>query len=160
LLIAETQFIFAETQAQFDDAKMLFKEYAASLYFDLSFQQFEKELAAISEQYKPPRGALLLCYYDDIAIGCIGIRELFDTTAELKRLFVKPGYRSLRIGRQLLESAVAIAAKLQYHYVRLDTVPGQEKAQVLYYNLGFYEIAPYRHNPIAGTIYMEKKLVD
>jgi hypothetical protein len=42
--------------------------------------------------------------------------------------------------------------------MRLDTVPGMERAQRLYCALGFYEIDAYRHNPIAGARYMELNL--
>jgi DNA-binding MarR family transcriptional regulator/GNAT superfamily N-acetyltransferase len=161
LQATNVDFKIAQTSADFEDAKSLFKEYAASLDFDLSFQGFEKELATIGKQYRPPRGALLLCYYEDEqAVGCAGVRELSETVAELKRLYVKSEYRSLKIGKQLLERAIDTARKLQYHYIRLDTVPGQEKAQALYHRLGFYKIKAYRHNPIAGTVYMEKKLIE
>jgi hypothetical protein len=32
------------------------------------------------------------------------------------------------------------------------------KAQNLYRSFGFYEIAPYRFNPVKETVFMEKKL--
>lgn len=153
-------FKIAETAQDFEDGKKLFEEYAASLDFDLGFQGFKNELAALSRQYQAPEGALLICTYNEEAVGCAGIRKLSETTAELKRLYVKPAFRSLKIGKELLALATGTAKKLHYHYIRLDTVPGQEKAQTLYHHLGFYTIDAYRHNPIAGTIYMEKKLID
>lgn len=154
-------FKIAETAQDFEEGKKLFEEYAASLDFDLGFQGFKNELAAISRQYQPPEGALLICIYNDKeAVSCAGIRKLSETTAELKRLYVKPAFRRLKIGKELLALAIDTAKKLHYHYIRLDTVPGQEKAQELYHYLGFYTIDAYRHNPIAGTIYMEKKLID
>jgi len=153
-------FKIAETAQDFEDGKKLFEEYAASLDFDLGFQGFKNELAALSKQYQPPEGALLICIYNEEAVGCAGIRKLSETTAELKRLYVKPAFRSLKIGKELLSLAIDTAKQLRYQYVRLDTVPGQEKAHALYYHLGFYTIDAYRHNPIAGTIYMEKKLID
>jgi len=57
-----------------------------------------------------------------------------------------------------LESAIDTAKELNYTFIRLDTVPGQTKAQELYHYLGFYEIEAYRYSPIAGTIYFEKRL--
>jgi ribosomal protein S18 acetylase RimI-like enzyme len=151
--------IIARTPGEFEAGKALFVEYAASLDFDLGFQGFQQELNVISEQYQAPMGALLLCFNEQQeAVGCAGIRQLTSTTAELKRLYVKPAFRSFKIGRHLLELAITTAKDLNYQFIRLDTVPGQEKAHNLYRSLGFYTIDAYRHNPIAGTIYMEKKL--
>ena len=42
--------------------------------------------------------------------------------------------------------------------MRLDTVPGMETAQVLYAQLGFREIAPYRVNPVPGARFLELQL--
>jgi DNA-binding MarR family transcriptional regulator/GNAT superfamily N-acetyltransferase len=154
-------FKIATTDEDFEEAKDLFKEYAASLDFDLGFQDFKKEVRTINRQYHPPKGALLLCLdKKKQAIGCAGVRELSERTAELKRLYVKPAFRNYKIGKRLLSIAIDTARKLNYRFIRLDTVPGQEKAQELYRHLGFCEIGSYRPNPIEGTIYMEKELVD
>ena len=149
----------AGTEQDFEQGKILFEEYAGSLDFDLGYQDFKKELSTIAQQYKEPEGALLLCFIDDEnAAGCAGVRKFSEGIAELKRLYVKPDYRSLKIGKQLLESAIDTAKQLNYKSIRLDTVPGQTKAQELYHYLGFYEIEPYRYSPIEGTIYFEKRL--
>ena len=145
----------------FEQGKILFEEYAGTLNFDLGYQNFKKELETINSQYNEPDGALLLCLIDgEIAVGCAGVRKFSEGIAELKRLYVRPGYRNLKIGKQLLESAVAATKKLNYEFIRLDTVPGQTKAQSLYHYLGFYEIEPYRYSPIEGTIFFEKKLAE
>jgi ribosomal protein S18 acetylase RimI-like enzyme len=151
----------ADTAKGFEQGKILFEEYAGSLDFDLGYQDFEKELRNISQQYKEPEGALLLSFVgNESAMGCAGVRKFSEDIAELKRLYVKPEYRSLKIGRRLLESAIDTAKELNYKFIRLDTVPGQTKAQELYHYLGFYEIESYRYSPIEGTIYFEKRLSD
>ncbi|MEP6617581.1 MAG: GNAT family N-acetyltransferase [Ginsengibacter sp.] len=149
----------ASTKRDFDNGRALFMQYADSLEFDLGFQNFSEELKTIDQQYNNPKGALLLAYRKEMAVGCVGIREYDDDTAELKRLYVSPEYRNYKIGRKLLEMAIGIAKNLHYHHIRLDTAPGQEQAQNLYRVFGFYEIPSYRFNPVMGTVYMEKKLI-
>ena len=159
--MANINIIKAETSNAFEQGKILFEEYSGTLEFDLGYQDFKKELDTIDRQYNEPEGALLLCLIDDeIAVGCAGVRKFSEGIAELKRLYVRPGYRNLKIGKQLLESAVTVAKELNYEFIRLDTVPGQTKAQELYHFLGFYEIEPYRYSPIEGTIFFEKKLIE
>jgi ribosomal protein S18 acetylase RimI-like enzyme len=151
----------ANTEREFDQGRILFEEYAGSLDFDLGYQDFKTELSTINRQYKEPEGALLLCFIDnEHAVGCAGVRKFAEGIAELKRLYVNPDYRQLKMGKRLLESAIDAAKQLNYRFIRLDTVPGQTRAQELYRQLGFYEIEPYRRSPIMGTIYFEKKLGD
>ena len=136
----------------------LFREYAASLAFPLDFQGFDRELAELPGEYAPPRGALLVAAVDGTAAGCVGLRPLDEETAELKRLYVRPGYRGLGLGRRLTEEILGFARADGYRRVRLDTVPGMDAAQALYRELGFREIPAYRPNPIAGTAYLELEL--
>ena len=151
-------FKIARTDAEFSQAKDLFNEYAGSLDTDLCFQNFTTELETIAKQYNEPGGALLLAYKNNIAVGCVGIREFDKDSAELKRMYVQPAFRKYKIGRKLLELAIEIAAELKYKKIKLDTLPTMMQAQNLYRSFGFYEIQSYRYNPVEGTTYMEKKL--
>jgi putative acetyltransferase len=146
----------AQQQADFDRAKNLFIEYSQSLGFDLSFQHFEKELSNIQIQYYKPEGALIIAQTDQQYVGCTGIRRLDAETAELKRMYVQPAYRGHQIGAELLRRAILAASHLQYKRIRLDTVETMKEAQQLYRSFGFYEIPPYRYNPVSGTLYLEK----
>jgi ribosomal protein S18 acetylase RimI-like enzyme len=74
-------------------------------------------------------------------------------------MFVKTKYRGQKIGLKLLELAISFATELNYKIIRLDTLPTMIQDQNLYRSMGFYEIPPYRFNPIEGTVFMEKKLV-
>ncbi|MEP7322327.1 MAG: GNAT family N-acetyltransferase [Saprospiraceae bacterium] len=149
----------ANSKQEFDDSRRLFQEYADSLDIDLGFQNFKAELETLERQYIQPDGSLMLAYKINIAIGCVAVRKLDQGVAELKRLYVQPEFRQLKIGAKLLELAIDKATELQFQYIRLDTLPSQKKAQELYFSLGFYEIPPYRFNPVEGTVYMEKKLI-
>jgi ribosomal protein S18 acetylase RimI-like enzyme len=152
-------FRIASAQKEFEEGRQLYQQYADSLGIDLSFQDFTNELKTIDKQYNKPKGVLLLAYKSKSAVGCIGIRELDQDTAELKRMFVRTEFRGYKIGLKLLELAIDIAKELNYKKIRLDTLPTMTQAQKLYYSSGFYEIPAYRFNPINGTIFMEKELV-
>lgn len=151
-------YCLADSEVGFDCARELLTEYARSLPINLSFQQFDQELAALHQQYSYPTGALLLAYHEGQLAGCVGVRKLVPGTAELKRLYVRPAYRGLRLGRALTERALEVAKALGYRTIRLDTLTSMQAAQQLYRSLGFYSIAAYRFNPEEGAVYLEKSL--
>jgi len=66
----------------------------------------------------------------------------------MKRLYVRDYYRGLGIGNKLIAMIIEEARKLNYSYMRLDTLPTMGKAQELYESYGFYDIEPYVYNPI------------
>jgi putative acetyltransferase len=139
-------------------ARPLLREYADSLGFALDFQDFERELAELPGAYAPPGGMLLLARVDGEDAGCVALRPLDAETCEMKRLYVRPAYRGLGVGRLLAEAIVAEARTRGYASMRLDTVPGMEAAQALYAELGFAETAPYTANPVPGARFLELEL--
>lgn len=141
-----------------EDVKQLFLEYAISLKVDLAFQDFESEIKLLPGKYGPPHGVLIIALVDDNAAGCIALRKISEDTCEMKRLYVRDDYKGLGIGKNLIKMILKDASRLNYDYIRLDTLPTMKKAQELYTSLGFYDIEPYVYNPIKGTKFMELKL--
>jgi epoxyqueuosine reductase len=136
--------------------RTLFREYEASLPFDLSFQSFEKELKALPGRYAAPSGRMLLAKHGDAFVGCVALRQIGEGVCEMKRLFVQPALRGKRIGKALARAIIEEARRIGYKRMRLDTV--LEPAKSLYRSLGFREIPPYQHVPIEGVIFMELEL--
>ena len=152
------EIVSVKTREDLQQIRLLFKEYAASLEFDLGFQNFEEELANLPGGYAPPKGSLLLAFWDDQVAGCVALRELDREGCEMKRLYVRPQFRSLGIGKFLTGKIIEEAKRIGYACMRLDTVPSMERARALYDSLGFRRIPPYRHNPIAGAAFLELQL--
>lgn len=142
--------------------RLLFTEYARSLGIDLCFQHFDEELAQLPGEYASERGALLLACVDNTPAGCCALRALdtsdYPNAAEMKRLYVRPAYRRLGIGRLLAEAILNTAREQGYDCVLLDTLDDMESARALYQDLGFEEVPPYYFNPIAGAHYLKVQL--
>jgi ribosomal protein S18 acetylase RimI-like enzyme len=148
----------ATTPAHLSASRTLFREYERFLSVDLCFQAFEEELAGLPGKYAPPEGALLLALQDNDVCGCVALRKLEPGVCEMKRLYVKPGYRGRGLGRALAEAIIAEAKVKGYAVMRLDTLAQLAEAIRLYERLGFYKIAPYYQNPLAGVSYWELNL--
>ncbi|HET7744833.1 MAG TPA: GNAT family N-acetyltransferase [Gaiellaceae bacterium] len=141
-----------------ETARTLFREYAAELGIDLSFQGFDHELAELPGDYAPPAGRLLIALDEEHAAGCVALRPQSANTCEMKRLYVRDPYRGTGLGRGLAEAIVAEARDIGYRRMLLDTLPSMSAARALYTSLGFREIAPYYDSPIEGTCFLELRL--
>lgn len=149
----------ADTNADLDAARRLFRAYVEGLDFDLDFQDFEQEMDALPGPYAPPQGAILLAEVDGEPVGVVAAQPLdAEGVCEMKRLYVRPEHRGEGIGRALAEAIVAVARELGYEVMRLDTVASMTTARTLYRSLGFEERDAYYHNPLADAVYMERSL--
>ena len=152
------EIVTATSGEMFEQARLLFREYAEWLGVDLCFQNFEGELTNLETVYHPPDGSLLLAFYGEQIAGCVAVRKLEADVCEMKRLFVKPDFQNLKIGKKLIYAVIKRARDLEYKRMRLDTLPLMEKAQNLYRSVGFKEIEAYRYNPDPKTTFMELNL--
>ena len=143
-------------------ARLLFREYAAGLGVDLCFQGFEAELAALPGDYAPPQGILLLAWVGGELAGCGAFRPLPDVdyanACEMKRLYVRPGFRRYGLGRLLAQALIDAAQQAGYSVMLLDTLDDMEAARGLYATLGFEDVPPYYFNPIPGAHYLKVEL--
>ncbi|WP_462391058.1 GNAT family N-acetyltransferase [Acidovorax sp. Q11] len=147
------------TPAELDAVRDIFREYATTLGVDLCFQGFEAELAQLPGDYSEPRGALLVAEVEGAVAGCCALRPLdaadYPNASEMKRLYVRKAFRGFGLGRELAEAMLDRARQAGYACVLLDTLDDMESARALYTDLGFEEIPPYYHNPIAGAHYLK-----
>ena len=150
--------VHAEAGRNLEHGSSLIREYASSLGFDLGFQDFEEELAALPGDYGLPEGCLLVAFHGRQPAGCVALRKLREGICEMKRLYVKPHFRGAGIGRGLAEQVIEDARRRGYTTMRLDTIQAMTAGNGLYHSLGFREIAPYYDNPIEGAVFMELDL--
>ena len=155
--------IHAESEQDFATAREMMLEYAAWLEFKLCFQGFDEELRTLPGKYAAPAGRLLLALWNGEPAGMGALRPLDhdgeNGVCEMKRLYVRPGFRGHSIGRALTERLIHEAVEIGYTSMRLDTVPGKMDAAIaLYRELGFEEISPYYKTPVSGTLFMQLEL--
>jgi putative acetyltransferase len=155
-------FLTPQSDQDFAATAEIFREYAIGLGVDLCFQDFDAELADLPGDYAPPRGALLLAKVDGKIAGSCALRPLdssdYVNAAEMKRLYVRPAFRGLGLGRQLADAILDTARIAGYDSVLLDTLDDMEIARAMYEELGFKEIPPYYFNPLAGAHYLKVDL--
>ena len=146
LLIREAVFP-ADSQA----LKSVIHEYIGWLDMDLSYRGFAQEMARFDALFTRPSGLFLLACVNGELAGCVGLLRHAPDTAEVKRLYVRPSFRGLQLGRQLMVALIGRAQALGCQRLILDAVPQTTVAQQLYEAIGFEETAPYYAQPVPGT---------
>jgi len=140
------------------EMRAMFREYEAFLNVGFCFPGFERELAGLPGEYAPPQGALFKATVASRVAGCVALRPVQDGVCEMKRLFVRPDYRGLGLGRKLAERIVLEAKRIGYARMRLDTFEFLSGAIHIYKDLGFTQIGSYYDDPRTEVLYWELDL--
>jgi ribosomal protein S18 acetylase RimI-like enzyme len=161
----------AVSEAHFRDVRGLLAEHIAwdtqqttLLGFDkqeiLDFYYASGEVEVPGAQ-APPDGCLLLATYSGHAAGCVAFHRMTPDACEMKWMYVRPAYRSKRVGRQLTQALLTAARTAGYSRMRLETTTFMDKAIAMYSSLGFERCQPYYVIPEAFrpvTLFMELDL--
>jgi GNAT superfamily N-acetyltransferase len=93
-------------------------------------------------------------------IGTTAVRNLkqFESTCELKRMFVSSDFRRLGLGQKLLDTAIGFAKSAGYSRMVLDSSKALHAARALYLKSGFVDIPRYNDNHRAD-VFMERRLI-
>jgi len=147
---------------QLEQIKTLFREYFLWLEevhdLDISYQGIEDEIATLPGAYASPQGRLLIVYEKGETAGCGALRPIDKNTCEIKRMFVRPAYRSKGLGKAIALRLIDEAQQAGYHRALLDTGAFMYAAQALYRSLGFHETEAYYEVPDdikPRTVFME-----
>ena len=158
----DIQLITPESPEDWQETRLILRDYAASLDVDLDFQGFDAELDGLPGAYAPPGGLMLLALVDGAVAGSGAFRPLPDAdypnACEMKRLFVRPAFRRFGLGRILAQQLMDRATEAGYSSMLLDTLDDMEAARGLYESLGFVEVPPFYFNPIPGAHYLKAEL--
>jgi GNAT superfamily N-acetyltransferase len=127
---------------------------------------YDEELRSLPGPYAAPGGTLLIALRDGKPIGCCALKPIrvkfalaLEDACEMKRLWVDPEARGLRLGRRLVESAIEWARGAGYTSLYLDTAPAaMPEAEKIYRTLGFEEIGRFNDNPVAGLAFFRLQL--
>lgn len=147
-----------EMDPQSDEARYCLGEYYAEL--GRRFKQgFDVSLSRDPEakEIRRPRGAFLVAMSDALPVGCVGLKGTDHGYAEIKRLWVAPAARGLRLGRRLMEAAETTARELGITLLRLDTNSALPEAAQLYRSTGWREIPRFNDDPYPD-LFFEKRL--
>ena len=141
-----------------ENIKLLFNEYTTMLGVNLTFQGYDEEIKNLPGKYALPYGRLYIAYSNNKAAGCIALRKFENDGCEMKRLFVRPEYRHLKIGKKLVDKIIEDARELKYKYMVLDTLSNLHEAVSLYRKSGFQEVEAYYENPLDNVLYFKLEL--
>jgi DNA-binding MarR family transcriptional regulator/predicted GNAT family acetyltransferase len=109
-----------------------------------------------ADSYRPPQGLCLVAWSDDLPVGCVALRPLDASTAEVKRLWVHASARGQGLARRLMTAIEAEARGMGMTGLKLDTNSALGEAIALYRATGWTDIAPYTGAP--ADVWMEKLL--
>ena len=136
--------------------------------FKLEFDTLDSDILAIEEIYNKSDGG---CFWvaesiDDNntqqqqkIVGTTAVRNLkqFESTCELKRMYVLNEFRRLGLGHKLLDIAIDFAKSVGYSRMVLDSSKTLCAARALYLKKGFVDIPKYNDN-YRADVFMERKL--
>ncbi len=106
-------------------------------------------LTADAHHYRAPEGRFVLARVGEEVAGCGAVQLLDPGVAEVKRMWVAPGWRGHAVGGRLLAHLERVAVELGASTVRLDTNSALTEAITMYETRGYVDIPAYNDNPFA-----------
>ncbi|MGX7667269.1 GNAT family N-acetyltransferase [Flavobacterium pedocola] len=102
---------------------------------------------------------VVVCYQDNVAVGCGAIKEYDAEMGEIKRMFVHPDHRNKGIANAMLTELETWAKELGFAACLLETSVKLENAIALYKKFGYQSIPNYgQYVGVASSVCMKKEL--
>jgi len=145
-------------EVDFSRLKQLILEFATSIDFDLSYQNFLLELATITDVYSPPKGIAYILSMDNNTIGCVGIQILNPGVSVVKRLFIRSDFKAPHFGKQLLKVAIDWASQKGMRKLLMDSSDIMHCVSKLCKDEGFFEVANFSDDNVSNQKCYEMRL--
>jgi len=97
-------------------------------------------LSSLPAPYVPPGGRLFIATWNGQPAGCIALKAHDGSTGELKRLYVRPAFRGLQIGKSLVTALIEEARRCGYRRLKLDSHISMTNAHAIYRGAGFKDV--------------------
>ncbi len=91
----------------------------------------------------PPHGVFYLLQHEGKIAGMGGLRALSSEAAEIKRIYIRPGFRGARLGERMLQRLLEDARQFGYRRACLESAPFMKAAHRIYEAAGFHDRPPY-----------------
>ena len=149
-----------------EDARALLLEYGrfvteAEAPAHFCYGKLQEEMDGLPDFYRRQRGEMLVAYVEGTPAGCVTWREIpsIGGGCEMKRLWVRPEFRGVKLSVGLVLAAIERAAMGGFDAMYLDTFPAtMRSAYEMYLRLGFSPCAPYHDSNFEGLVFMRRPL--
>jgi len=146
--------VLRATALQADAAFALIEE-----YYEAIGVVVRDDRAALEHYLAAPDSPIWIATVDALPAGCVMLRPLpqIALAAEVKRLYVRPAFRGLRLAHALMQAAEEYARRAGLHWLYLDTKDDLHAAIRFYLGTGYQSCPRYNDNPQA-TLFLRKRL--
>ncbi|GAA4747341.1 GNAT family N-acetyltransferase [Modestobacter marinus] len=111
-------------------------------------------------EFSPPQGLFLVAEVDGVPAGCGGWRAHGHGVAELKRMYVEPGFRRRGLAALVLAELERTAAAAGHQQLLLNSGDRQPEALALYDRAGYTPVAGYGiYADSPEAVFLGKQLV-
>ena len=126
-------------------------------------QRYGGRDAAVVEpgEFDPPLGLFLVAEVDGAPAGCGGWRTVVDGQAEIKRVYVEPGFRRRGLAQLIVDALEDSAARAGHRSIVLNSGDRQPEALALYAAAGYGPVpgyGPYACSP--NAVFLGKRIGD
>ncbi|WPC68889.1 GNAT family N-acetyltransferase [Rhodoferax ferrireducens] len=143
------------TPADYEIFKGLLLEYAARDLDDPKNSTIWKDIEQLPGRYAAPVGAVVLATVGGELAGCGAYTATAHSgIAEIKRVYVRDGFRRQGLARALTQALISRARQAGYATAAICTWPHNTQALALYQQLGFVPISSFREPSKAHLVFL------